>query len=178
MTWLGTIVTSNYYGLVAIGCYVPWYSCDDYKGWSASEPLLYCWLHYYSISVFIMKLLVATLIFSPLTGIQAFPIGNNRQDRPAALNWAPCDFDFGLKPGTIEVPIDCAKLEVPLDYTEPESSEMLQLQLLKVNATKKPFKGSVLFNPGGPGGSGVELVVIGAPIFDRYVFTSQHLQMC
>ncbi|GAB1216694.1 hypothetical protein ATERTT37_005912 [Aspergillus terreus] len=43
------------------------------------------------------------------------------------------------------------------------------LQLVKVNATEEPVKGSVIFNPGGPGSSGVEEVVQKGPAY-RDVF--------
>jgi hypothetical protein len=56
-------------------------------------------------------------------------------------------------------PLFCAILEVPLDYTNPRDVRTVGLQLIKVNANKEPFKGSVLTNPGGPGGSGVEFMV-------------------
>ena len=112
-----------------------------------------------------MKSYVAILFW--LAAAEAIPFGDG-QHKPTALDWTPCDLELGLKSNTSRTPADCVKLEVPLDYSDPNSGQ-LQLQLLKVNATKKPSKGSVLFNPGGPGGSGVELVAIGAPIFDRYV---------
>ncbi|KAK4501104.1 hypothetical protein PRZ48_006910 [Zasmidium cellare] len=74
------------------------------------------------------------------------------------LDWKPCDLDF---PPSIQQqipgPIDCATLDVPLDYTN-KSSERLQLQLIKVNATQQPSDGRVVFAPGGPGNSGVEEV--------------------
>jgi hypothetical protein len=54
---------------------------------------------------------------------------------------------------------DCARLEVPLDYTSASKGETIKLDLIRAKATKKPFMGSVLFNPGGPGGSGVESVL-------------------
>lgn len=50
--------------------------------------------------------------------------------------------------------VTCGTLNVPLDYTNPASNQTLQLQLVKVNAAKQPKKGSILFNPGGPGESG------------------------
>ncbi|RGP81045.1 hypothetical protein FLONG3_834 [Fusarium longipes] len=71
----------------------------------------------------------------------------------STLKWAPCDLDLPeelLKPG------DCATIEVPLDYTNPSSKKTVELQLLRYNATKEPFKGSVFWNPGGPGISGLE----------------------
>ncbi|KAH0422352.1 nedd8-like protein [Colletotrichum camelliae] len=46
--------------------------------------------------------------------------------------------------------IQCANLTVPLDYTSPNSSKTLDLQLLRIPATRQPAKGSILFNFGGP----------------------------
>lgn len=44
----------------------------------------------------------------------------------------------------------CGKLSVPLDYTDPNSGS-LGLDLFRVQATKEPALGTILFNPGGPG---------------------------
>ncbi|KPI34658.1 Tripeptidyl aminopeptidase [Cyphellophora attinorum] len=78
------------------------------------------------------------------------------------LNWAPCQevnkqiADL-VAPFPI-TPFDCANLMVPLDYDEPCTSEKIQLDLFRVNATQKPVLGSVLFNPGGPGGTAAEML--------------------
>jgi hypothetical protein len=62
----------------------------------------------------------------------------------AGVQWGSCAFNSTL-------PIECSNLTVPLDYSEPESSNTLELNLLKVPAAKQPVKGSILFNFGGPG---------------------------
>lgn len=49
-------------------------------------------------------------------------------------------------------PFECGTLSVPLDYTDPDSPP-LSLDLFRVKATKEPVLGTVLFNPGGPGGA-------------------------
>lgn len=74
------------------------------------------------------------------------------------LDWKPCALDFppSLQEQVIE-PVDCATIDVPLDYSD-ENSQTLQIQLVKVNATTQPPKGRVVFAPGGPGNSGVEEV--------------------
>lgn len=86
------------------------------------------------------------------------------------LEWAPCDLDFpqSLR-DMITAPVDCAIIKVHLDYTDPKDGRMVDLQLVKVNATKGPRKGSVIFNPGGPGASGVEDVVGTGPLYVELV---------
>ncbi|KAF7555946.1 hypothetical protein G7Z17_g1788 [Cylindrodendrum hubeiense] len=93
--------------------------------------------------------------------------------RSSTLDWAPCDLDF---PDTIKAAMteemDCATLKVPLDYTSPSPGKTIELQLIRTNANKKPFKGSVLYNPGGPGASGVEEIAQAGPPL-RHIFGGQ-----
>ena len=51
-------------------------------------------------------------------------------------------------------PNQCARLTVPIDYTHPDG-ETLKLAVLKVAANGSTRIGSLVVNPGGPGGSGV-----------------------
>ncbi|GII81524.1 proteinase [Sphaerisporangium rufum] len=60
------------------------------------------------------------------------------------VRWAPCKDGF-----------QCAKIEVPLDYGDP-GGERIQIALIKLPATGKQRIGSIVLNPGGPGGSGIE----------------------
>jgi hypothetical protein len=113
-----------------------------------------------------MNLAYITHLLVLASAIKAFPLGDQSQHPGSHLDWAPCELE-GLDHDLIHVPIDCAKLAVPLDYTDPHGSEELQLQLLKVNATKEPVLGSVLLNPGGPGSSGVEDVAEKGHIYDE-----------
>jgi hypothetical protein len=74
-----------------------------------------------------------------------------------SIEWSKCDRDFGSENSNeMRKAFDCATLEVPLDYMNPSDGRTIKLDLIRAKATKKPFKGSVLFNPGGPGYSGVE----------------------
>ncbi|PKQ32343.1 MAG: hydrolase [Actinobacteria bacterium HGW-Actinobacteria-2] len=63
--------------------------------------------------------------------------------------WKDCDGD------------QCATVLAPLDYADP-ASRAVTLALRVHKATKTPHLGPLFINPGGPGGSGVELV----PNFD------------
>jgi hypothetical protein len=52
----------------------------------------------------------------------------------------------------------CATLTVPLDYTNP-AGRTIQLAVIRARATDPAHRiGSLITNPGGPGGSGVEFV--------------------
>lgn len=64
------------------------------------------------------------------------------------IQWGTCKDDFH-SPSRV----DCGRLFVPLDYTEPDG-ETLSLKLLRVPADKEPVKGSILLNFGGPGATG------------------------
>lgn len=63
--------------------------------------------------------------------------------RPA---WQPCADDT-----------QCARVLAPLDYAKPAAAAVT-LALRVKRATRKPFLGALFINPGGPGGSGKELV--------------------
>jgi pimeloyl-ACP methyl ester carboxylesterase len=56
---------------------------------------------------------------------------------------------------------DCFKLTVPLDYADP-GGPTAQIGVLRQRATGDRI-GSLLFNPGGPGASGMEIVASMAP---------------
>ncbi len=60
---------------------------------------------------------------------------------------------------------ECGDLQVPLNYTDPDSSS-ISIALVRLPATSEPYLGPLLMNPGGPGGSGVELVGEWAEIWE------------
>ncbi|KAL1600707.1 hypothetical protein SLS60_007095 [Paraconiothyrium brasiliense] len=111
--------------------------------------------------------------FSTLTS--ALPYVTSNLSEPT-LKWAPCDLPFDKNTtDKIAGPIDCATLEVPLDYTDLSSSNnTLTLQLIKQPATKIPFKGTIIFNPGGPGVSGVEEVATKGHMYRDEIFNGQY----
>ncbi|KAF9472296.1 alpha/beta-hydrolase [Pholiota conissans] len=68
-----------------------------------------------------------------------------------SLNWVDC----------FSPPIQCTRLNVPKNYSNPElGSFVLALSRIpsSLNGTAA-YRGPVLFNPGGPGGSGVDAIV-------------------
>lgn len=59
----------------------------------------------------------------------------------------------------------CARLQVPLDWSNSSNTNTVAIALTKVPATVSQddptFAGSILINPGGPGGSGTDEVIWG-----------------
>jgi pimeloyl-ACP methyl ester carboxylesterase len=61
------------------------------------------------------------------------------------LTWTTCGGDF-----------QCTRLTVPVDYAKPDGAS-LQLAVIRVRATAEGSRiGSLVINPGGPGGSGID----------------------
>lgn len=83
----------------------------------------------------------------------AGPSGANpSSDGP--LSWASCRDGIAAA-----AQLDCATLAVPIDRNDPDAG-MIDLALARVPATGPEDEriGSLLFNPGGPGGSGIEFL--------------------
>ncbi|KAF4622312.1 hypothetical protein D9613_009057 [Agrocybe pediades] len=66
----------------------------------------------------------------------------------------------------------CARLIVPLNHSEPDGAEATIALIRKpaaVPITSPSYRGPILFNPGGPGGSGVDLIQIAGDLFGAIV---------
>jgi len=79
------------------------------------------------------------------------------------ITWGPCT-DHNVT----NTNLTCGTLFVPLDYTDKSSNATLQLDLMKLPATKQPFKGSILFNFGGPGVAGRDSFLGQAASLNKY----------
>jgi pimeloyl-ACP methyl ester carboxylesterase len=67
-------------------------------------------------------------------------------ERPLAEGWERC---------TVAAKAECATVEVPLNWDDPEG-EKIEVAMARVPATDQGKRlGSLLINPGGPGGSGI-----------------------
>jgi pimeloyl-ACP methyl ester carboxylesterase len=87
-----------------------------------------------------------------VTGLAATPAVHASSSVTAALRWAPCDDP--APPGA-----ECATLSVPVDRAHPDGPG-LDLAVARRKATDPGARiGSMVFGPGGPGDSGVEMVV-------------------
>jgi pimeloyl-ACP methyl ester carboxylesterase len=94
-------------------------------------------------------------------GLAAEPTSEPVLARPA-LDWRPCG-QFADRD------IECAELDVPIDYAQP-SGEQVTLALRRILANPlEPRRGALLYNPGGPGGDGIDsaLSVFRASLFEQ-----------
>ncbi|MEZ5239711.1 MAG: alpha/beta fold hydrolase, partial [Microthrixaceae bacterium] len=87
------------------------------------------------------------------------------------LDWDRCDDPSGASPegGGPTGAMQCATLEVPLDWALPDG-EQIELTLARRLATGTRI-GSLLTNPGGPGGSGVDFLAaqpLGAELHESF----------
>ncbi|MCL2454105.1 MAG: alpha/beta hydrolase [Micrococcales bacterium] len=83
------------------------------------------------------------------------------------LEWVECSDDEAFSTGSAMMDkqfkldrLECAWLTVPMDYADPAGEE---IAIAVARAVGKNSQGSLVINPGGPGGSGVEFV---GPLMD------------
>ncbi len=82
---------------------------------------------------------------SQMPASSAPPAPDLRRYYDQTLRWSGCGGDF-----------QCARLAVPLDYTDPSGGD-ITLSVIRLRAEKPSARiGSLVLNPGGPGGSGVD----------------------
>ncbi|MDX6283069.1 MAG: hypothetical protein QOH03_4140 [Kribbellaceae bacterium] len=80
-------------------------------------------------------------------------VPDNAAAAPAGLGWSEC------KPGGVE---QCGTLRVPLDWSKP-AGQTIEIAVARVPAKDQAHKlGSLMFNPGGPGGAGAQALAQGA----------------
>ena len=73
---------------------------------------------------------------------------DNNGDSTEKIAWNTCEYNTEMQ---------CATLEVPVDHDDPDG-EKITLGLNRIEASGNEPLGSLLFNPGGPGGSGIEVL--------------------
>ncbi|KAG2014267.1 hypothetical protein CC2G_011100 [Coprinopsis cinerea AmutBmut pab1-1] len=100
----------------------------------------------------LVSLFFALLSLSTCTQAQSesFSWNSIQPTQNINLTWHRCNFDF-----------ECTTLEVPLDYTDPtgpKATIALTRMPASVPRTSEVYKGPILFNPGGPGQSGIDFI--------------------
>lgn len=102
----------------------------------------------------VVSLLAASVVAAvPANAAPALP-----EFDPAPITWGTCASTGLQKAGA-----QCGFLEVPLDYRDPEGTK-ISLAVSRVRHTTAQSQGVMLVNPGGPGGSGLTLSVLGRSV--------------
>ena len=73
------------------------------------------------------------------------------------VEWYDCGATGGMERSAERTGFACAKVRVPLDYSEPDG-QTIEIAMKKHVATGSIHRGSLFVNPGGPGYSGVDMV--------------------
>ncbi|WP_369190591.1 alpha/beta hydrolase [Streptomyces sp. R08] len=120
------------------------------------------------------SLLLTTLAAAPATGTTAVPGVRAAESTGTALAAAHArakGITFGKCPDAQDLPgtMECGTVSVPLDYAHPDGTQ-IKLTVSRAHATHKdphnskrrvPRQGSLVYNPGGPGASGLYFPLIG-----------------
>jgi pimeloyl-ACP methyl ester carboxylesterase len=88
----------------------------------------------------------------------AGPVAGTAADTGAAsIAWGNCE-----SPGLVRRGAECGYVSVPLDYSHPDGKKIeLAVSRVKHKTSDSKYQGVTLVNPGGPGGSGLGLAVLG-----------------
>lgn len=92
----------------------------------------------------------------------------------SSLPWKSCidDAEELLGSPISGVAIECAKLPVSRDWTNPSDASTIDIALMRVrHKDQKNRIGSLLVNPGGPGGSGRQLAAAAASMLPKEILT-------
>jgi pimeloyl-ACP methyl ester carboxylesterase len=121
------------------------------------------------------SLLLSGLVAAPAGGAAAWPDHSaSREARGtavAAARAATAGVRWGACPKKDDFPVEmrCGTVTVPLDYSQPDGKK-IKLTVSRAGATGKdlrnskhrvPRQGSLVYNPGGPGASGMYFPLIG-----------------
>jgi hypothetical protein len=109
------------------------------------------------VMVSMVRLLVVASLFSNAT---AHPQTNPFDTTRLSSNGSVPSITFGPCPEEFPPVLDCANYSVPIDWDNPEG-EKFNLAMVRwpANANSSKKIGSLLINPGGPGGSATSFIV-------------------
>lgn len=95
----------------------------------------------------IVGALAGALLCAGLVTTAAVPAaeGSTAAFAPVLQPWAPC---------TAGSEVECSRLTVPRNYAHQDDGHTVSLALSRLRATRAPYRGLMVTNPGGPGASG------------------------
>ncbi|MBD2763488.1 alpha/beta fold hydrolase [Kocuria sp. cx-116] len=72
------------------------------------------------------------------------------------LSWGDCDYPQEDQDAAKN--LDCARVSVPVDYANPDAGDTF-VEVSRLSSSENDPQGTLFLNPGGPGGSGVDMVL-------------------
>jgi pimeloyl-ACP methyl ester carboxylesterase len=78
-------------------------------------------------------------------------------NQPPPIEWGECEDPVLARAGA-----ECGHVVVPLDYARPGGKKIkLAVSRIKHTSSEAEYQGPILVNPGGPGGAGLRLSILG-----------------
>ena len=106
----------------------------------------------------------ATLSGAGISSAQASTAsaGSDVSAAKSSISWGACTSPRLQKAGA-----QCAKVAVPLDWNKPRGKKIkIAISRVKHTVKSSKYQGVMLVNPGGPGGSGLSLSLLGGAVPD------------
>ncbi|KAA1376450.1 alpha/beta hydrolase [Aeromicrobium fastidiosum] len=106
----------------------------------------------------------ATLSGAGISSAQASTAsaGSDVSAAKSSISWGACTSARLQKAGA-----QCAKVSVPLDWNKPRGKKIkIAISRVKHTVKSSKYQGVMLVNPGGPGGSGLSLSLLGGAVPD------------
>lgn len=113
-----------------------------------------------SIPIIALMLLAVLSSVSPVEAVTEA----SSEELKQRVRWRVCHEDVSQTTGVV---FECARIRVPLDYDQPRRHS-IRVELIRIPASDAESRqGSILLNPGGPGGSGIDFVLGFGPFVGR-----------
>jgi len=108
------------------------------------------------------KILAATVATAVGLIVGGGVIPSAAQASPSTPSYTPAPITWGVcaSPGLARRGAECGLLTVPLDYARPSGTK-IKIAVSRIKHKSANYQGVMLVNPGGPGGSGLTLSVLG-----------------
>lgn len=135
-----------------------------------------------------MKLGLGPLLAIPLVGllkagsatfIPPSPVQDDNSS--VAFDWATVQSSRELRYHKCYGSFECARLEVPLDWSNLSNPHFAILAIARlpavVDVADPSFGGTIVVNPGGPSGSGLQILAMAGPEIQTMVDSEKHFEI-
>lgn len=131
-----------------------------------------------------MNLWLGALLSGLVYTVSAFlvpPQPTQNANSSQVFDWADIPSSKHLKYHQCYEHFECARLEVPLDWTDPSNPNTVTIAVARLPAVVGPeddsFGGTIVINPGGPSGSGVGILVWSGRSIQKVVDSDKHFEI-